>query len=220
MKSILILFTLMAGTFAFCQDTIDVSLLNKRMPLNLNEQIIYLRNITPYTGVTFKKDSAGTLLGYNSFLNGQMHGSQTKFYPTSETKETVHYSFGKIDGLSTLFYKNGTKMSEMKFADGILVDTVKTWHKSGEIKSLSVEDRQNPANGYYCSFYEDGKKEIEIIKGYQTIWYPSGKMKAEVLLKMGRPTGEFIKYKENGKIEIIEIWENGKMIDSYKKKKK
>ncbi|MEO9531128.1 MAG: hypothetical protein ABJG68_06445 [Crocinitomicaceae bacterium] len=219
MKYPLFFITPLLSFFSFGQDTINYDVLNRRMPLNLNEQITYLRNVTPYTGTTFKTDPGGNILAYNNFLDGRMHGEQTKYYPTGELKEKVQYTFGKADGYSTLYYKSGQKMSEMKFDDGTVIDTAKTWHSEGKLKSLSVENREDPAKGYYCSFYKSGNKEMEIINGFQTIYYESGEKKAEVQLVMGRPAGEFKKYKKNGKIEIIELWENGKLVDSYKKKK-
>jgi antitoxin component YwqK of YwqJK toxin-antitoxin module len=220
MKIHLLIILLISSLSSFTQDTINYDLLNRRMPLNLNEHITYLRNVTPYTGTTLKEDSAGKVLAYNNFLEGRKHGYQTKFYPTGELKEKAQYKFGRANGHLTLYYKTGQKMTQLFFEEGVLIDSSKTWYPSGEIKSLSVEDRQNPANGYYCSYYQNGNEEMEIVKGFQTIYYESGEKKAEVLLVMGRPKGEFKKYKKNGKIEIIEVWENDKIIGAYKKEKK
>ena len=76
---------------------------------------------------------------------------------------------------------------------------------------------QNIENNYYVSFYKSGQKDLEIKNSQQTSWYTNGKKKTEGKMRYGRPQGEFKKYNEKGKLEVIEIWEDGKKIETIEK---
>jgi len=189
------------------------------MPLNLNETVTFLHNVTPFTGVAISKREDGTIEKINQFKLGKMSGDQLKFYSTGEIKEKTRYTNGYRNGFYELYFKDGQKNSQMKFEAGTLVDTAKIWFSNGEIRSLSVENRENPARGYYISYHDNGQKDLEIIAGFQTSWYPSGKLKTSGMMKFGRPDGEFKKYNEKGKLATIEIWEDGKIVETVVKRK-
>lgn len=198
------------------QDTIDFNQLNKRMPLTLNEKIIYLDNVTPYTGISSLKDSLGNVLRINSFKNGLMHGNQIKYYQDQSIKEITPYKSGRRDGSSEIYYSSGNIKSRMKFKDGSLSDTSKFWFENGQLQLLSLENRENPDVSYFCSFYENGTKEAEFINGIQTTWHPNGKIKTQGKMSMGRPDGELKIYDKKGKLIRTEIWEKGKKISEKK----
>ena len=219
MKKILLLIAVTLSYFSFSQDTLDYSVLNKRMPLNLNETVIFLHNVAPYTGVALTKREDGSIEKINQFRSGKMSGDQLKYYPDGELKEKTPYANGYRNGFYKLYFKDGQMNSQMHFEAGILVDTSKIWYSNGDIRSLSVEDRENPARGYYISYHDNGEKDLEIVKGYQTSWYPTGKMKTSGMMKFGRPDGEFKKYNEKGKLATIEIWEDGKIVETIVKRK-
>lgn len=210
---------------AFAQDTIDFKVLNQRMPLNLKEKALFLLNVTPYTGVAVNKDKNGIIDRIYNFKVGQLSGDQLKYYPTGELKEKTPYVNGRRHGYYELYFESGQINSQMKFVEGSLKDTAKIWYANGNIKSLSVETMADLNMNYYVSYYENGKKDLETVGRDQKSWYPNGKRQSEGKIKYGRPDGEFKKYNEKGKLMTIEIWADGKIVETIvkrepKKKKK
>jgi len=198
---------------AFSQDTLNYSDLNKRMPLTLNEQMIYLNNVTPFTGYSTVKDTSGAIIRLNAFKEGLMHGDQIKYYANGDIKEVTPYVHGRRHGASIIYYSNGNQKSQMIFTEGSLSDTAKFWFENGQIQLLSLENRENPDVSYFCSFYEDGTKEAEFLNGVQTTFHPNGKIKTVGKMKMGRPDGELKIFDKKGKLIRTETWEKGKKIE-------
>jgi len=65
---------------------------------------------------------------YSRYENGKLHGLSTTYYPHRVIQSIMQYSVGKLHGISTFFTKNGKKISEIGYCNGILDGTSITYN--------------------------------------------------------------------------------------------
>jgi antitoxin component YwqK of YwqJK toxin-antitoxin module len=214
-----ILIILLFTTKAWSQDTIRFSELTKKFPTDLNQKMTYYHNDKKYTGYAIKYFPGGELKEISQYINGLIHGEYKRFYKNGQITELTNYSFGSRNGESILWYMEGQKMSSMNYMNGTPTDTTKTWHLNGQLKSVGIEDIESGTVSYYSTYFEDGQKNFELRTTHQKSWYKNGTLKSSAVIKNGKPEGKHKFYNLDGKVSIIEYWENGKIVKTKVKKK-
>ena len=153
-------------------DAIDRNKLQKRG--KEGEELLYApTQQTPYTG--WVKSMYG---------NGKIRSSSL-----------YQYKDGKLDGLSTGWWKNGQKEFERNYKDGKMVGLWTLWYWNGQ-----KESERN---------YKDGN-----LHGLSTLWWKNGQKKREVNWKDGERDGLQTKWYENGQKWSEELYKDGKLGDT------
>ncbi len=142
---------------------------------------------------------------------------------------------GKKDGLQTVWYSNGQKMSELTWNDGKLIAAV-TWKPNGEkcpvtnvvngngLRTWYYENGQKHREGNFkdgkpeglsTSWHENGLKQMEVtfkggkMNGLLTSWYPEGQKYSEQNYKDGKQDGPSIGWFGNGKKRVEVSYKDG-----------
>jgi len=118
------------------------------------------------------------------------HGTTRKYYSTGELFELSYYVNGILEGVRTLYYRNGVPEIKEKYCAGQICDTLFTFYANG-VKRFE---------GVYSGGEMNG-----ITKGY----YESGELKEEVTFKGNQEEGHFVEYYNNGKKKWEGFYLNG-----------
>lgn len=113
------------------------------------------------------------------FIEGKMHGSYHKRYPSGKPQETSNYNMGLRDGKATWYYENGEKAVEYQYRNGKIQGEAATYHANGRVNEVGLY-KDNEQTGYWKEFYENGQ------------------MKAEGVYENGKKHGPWKEYDENG----------------------
>jgi antitoxin component YwqK of YwqJK toxin-antitoxin module len=140
------------------------------------------------------------------------------FYPDGAKSYTGGIVNGKKNGTWVWWYPNGNKKDQCTYAEGVEIDTVCHWYKSGVIQQREVvqvgrrlTDSCNECDGTIIWYYENGKPKdmFTNIDGIQQHtakeWYENGQL-------------EWYSYYQNGKEEGVSesFYSNGQKKDSGK----
>lgn len=90
-----------------------------------------------------------------------------------------NYTKGKLNGIRTIYYKDGSIDTEENYIDDVLVGVYKQYHKNG--------------NAMQTGSYTDGVLTGEVIS-----YYEDGKMRESVTFVDNIEDGPFAEYYENG----------------------
>ena len=105
--------------------------------------------------------------GEITLFEGTPFSGVADFHNIHGQKGKYHYKNGKLDGLSTEWYKNGQKELEGQYKDGKEEGLHTSWYENGQ---KAGEEH-----------YKNGKGD-----GLTTIWYKSGKKNVEKYYKNGK----------------------------------
>lgn len=99
--------------------------------LYLTDDDIVLYQQKPFTGVSVET-IRGTLIGEESYRNGEKHGSTKEWYSSGVLKLEYCYTRGALDGICREWFENGKLKSERKHELGIRVYE-KVWDADGNL---------------------------------------------------------------------------------------
>ncbi|SHH83109.1 toxin-antitoxin system YwqK family antitoxin [Wenyingzhuangia marina] len=120
-----------------------------------------------------KKKSEGTMLGKNrigvwkyydsqerlilveNYDNNQLNGERKVFYDNDSIAEISEYKNGKLDGITARFSKDGIKLHEMTYQDGLLHGRAKFFEVNGNIKESGLYYKDYKVGRW--DYYIDGK---------------------------------------------------------------
>ena len=119
-----------------------------------------------------------------------MHGEYNRFYKEGNLAESAGYKNGKLNGIRTIFYHNGTKEIEEIYKMDSLDGSYKSYYPSGELE-------------FKCEYVNNK------IQGKSYKYYESGQIMEEVLFKDNEENGPFVEYYDNGEIEWKGSYLNG-----------
>ena len=118
---------------------------------------------------------------------------------------------GKQDGLHTSWYKNGKKMVERTWKEGLRDGAFKLWTEAGTLESRGYNN-DNLRHGLFEEFYSNGtkKSEVEYINGKIESffkWKPDGTQCPNSLVKGGE--GLVFHYNEDGSVDSNQSYFEG-----------
>jgi len=144
-----------------------------------------------------------------TFPNGQV--GEVRFYnsqsDTTTYRKEVFYSSGKKgyvgqinkekkNGTWIWWYPNGQKKDQCSYKDGVYIDTVFHWSKTGKLFQIEIVSGQKVleneccnCNGTIIRYYENGKKKEEFtnikgqFQGYSYRWDSLGTLINSTLYK-------------------------------------
>lgn len=122
---------------------------------------------TPFTGFILEHFPNGTLRSRSAVSNGLLQGLSEGWYTNAQLQISEHFKDGVSHGLRTKWYASGKKQSEAAIVDGKLHGTFRKWH-------------ENEALSEQAEFVQDRPE------GLSMSYYPSGYLKARVLMREGK----------------------------------
>ena len=134
--------------------------------------------------------------------NGQKEGKYTEWYKNGEKKYEIFYKNGNKDGKFSEWYDGGWIKNTAFFIQEQKVDQEINWYEFGGMQSKGTY-KENKKNGKYTSFFNDGKKHIELFFENDNLVYEkiTDKNKQKVTYLKMKLLCDFINYE---KVEIPE----------------
>ena len=97
----------------------------------------------------------GKLRSEEFFYFGERHGLFSKYYRNGKKQEAISYLNNEKNGFSRWYFDNEQLSVQYSYNEGLIVDTVFTFYKTGELKSKSIYSL-NELNGEKIIFYPSG----------------------------------------------------------------
>jgi antitoxin component YwqK of YwqJK toxin-antitoxin module len=146
--------------------------------------------------------------------NGSLYsGWVKKTYDDGKMGYLFHCKDGKQHGLHTAWYKNGKKMVERTWVNGVREGPYKYWSAFGTLEFRGYY-KNNLKDGLVEEFYPDGRKKAEInylggkIMSYKK-WKADGAICPITSIKGG--TGVIAHYREDGTVDFNETYLDGEI---------
>jgi antitoxin component YwqK of YwqJK toxin-antitoxin module len=197
-----------------------------------------------YRAVDSKNVNKWTLVKELTFVNDTLHGPFRYYYPDSILAQEGQYVRGSFHGKAVIYYPDGKVYNVCYFENGALNGTLEQFFRDGNPK-LKMGVKNDQPHGEFITYYPGGTK-MELItyvdgKGHgkyqyyhpngqlwvekefrnEKLWniivnYDSkGRKKDKGTIKDGNGTVNF--YNENGKLYLVEYYENGEKVKAEKK---
>lgn len=125
----------------------------------------------PFSGFVFDKYPYEKLASKNGYLIGKLEGKQEKWYPDGSKMEIRFYHDNRKVGKHTGWWENGQMKFEYFIENDIPIKTHREWYPNGQLFSLS-------------NYNQPGQPE-----GEQKMWFETGQIKANYIIKDGRRFG-------------------------------
>ena len=129
---------------------------------------------------------------YSKTDNKPFTGILKNFHETGSLSLIDHFKDGKQHGDFKTFHENGEISMKGQFFEGIKTGDWFEFHDDGSI--------------YWKLSYIDGK----IKDGLFQMFHKNGQIRSEVTYKNDKPISNWTYYDENGEVERIDIYRNGK----------
>ena len=139
---------------------------------NLSERqgILYYTQ-KPFSGFVFDSYSSKKLAFKNGYLNGKLEGIQEKWYSDGTKMEIRFYHANQKVGRHTGWWENKKIRFEYFIENDIPIKMHREWYPNGQLYSLSTYNIK-------------GQPE-----GTQQMWFETGQIKANYVIKDGRRFG-------------------------------
>jgi antitoxin component YwqK of YwqJK toxin-antitoxin module len=124
-----------------------------------------------YFGYVLEKYPSGQKATLNAYFKGKLEGIQQKWFENGVKMEVRHYAENRKVGTHVGWYANGQKRFEYFIENDIPIKTHREWFENGRLYSLTNYD----ANGQP--------------EGEQKMWFVSGQIKSNYVIKNGRRFG-------------------------------
>lgn len=145
---------------------------------------------TPFTGV-FGIVIDGKIESYEQYKNGLLDGETAYFSKDKEVKLLSEmYSKGKLNGPQKTYYDNG-KLKSIVYYKNDKIDGIVEYDKSGKLLHKSI--------------FENGS-------GNWKLYWSNGKVSEEGKYVSGRKDGVWKKYREDGSLDTILKYDNGRLL--------
>ncbi len=125
----------------------------------------------PYSGYVLEKYPNGHKATLNAYFRGKLEGIQQKWFENGAKMEVRHYAENRKVGTHEGWYENGQKRYEYFIENDIPIKTHREWYQSGQLYSL-------------FNYNNQGQPE-----GTQQMWFATGQIKANYVIKNGRRFG-------------------------------
>ncbi len=125
------------------------------------------------------------------YKNDRKHGVWLFWYPNGQKTGAYYYKDGSEHGIHQEWYENGQLKSEATYVDGARDKDYKTWYPNGQQWKITQFINGVPT-GDYKEWHDNGNSMME------------GQYN-----DLGQKHGDWKRYHADGKIKLIEVYENG-----------
>jgi antitoxin component YwqK of YwqJK toxin-antitoxin module len=158
-----------------------------------------------------------------STLNGELHGSFKQYTLSKVIIIKAHYDNGMLDGKYEEKYEDGTRKISGWFSDGEPHKKFLTYYDSGNIKTLSVFDRDGRRHGTTIEYFDGDKNQVKMRIKYQngdkhgraTKHFYNGKLALEANFENDKLHGDYIRYYPTGIVRVQCEFTNGYLHGKY-----
>ncbi|MCU0340218.1 MAG: hypothetical protein MUE30_10045 [Spirosomaceae bacterium] len=124
-----------------------------------------------FSGVVLEKYANGQVAARMSYLNGKLENQQQKWYPDGTKMEIRYYKDNRKMGQHQGWWPDGRQKFVYFIENDIPVGEHREWHSNGQLYSLAT-------------YNDEGQPE-----GPQKMWYNTGQIKSNFVIKDGRKYG-------------------------------
>jgi antitoxin component YwqK of YwqJK toxin-antitoxin module len=178
MGKTLLVFTLSALLFTSCSHTETV----EQEAFGMMERYEVDKKTRLKSGIYEKHEMDGTLVERATYVQDQLEGERTIYFPNGKPEIVEHYKAGTIVGTYTTYYKSASIEIEGHFTKGVMAGIWKRYYDGGQLME-DVTFVDNLENGPFVEYHENGNLKAEGLY--------SGGNKEQGLLKL---------YDEKGKL--------------------
>ena len=167
----------------------------------------------------------GKLLAESQIKNHKYYGILINYYKNGNRKFVRNYL--RDSGLTIQYYENGNlKDSALEFNNSGKGRICKSWFESGQIKSIvSWNWKTGKQEGITQRFYETDNKLEPILEssvnwkeglcdGLTLLYFPNGQLQDSINFVKGKKEGVGKSWNEDGKLVLINIYEQDKILKS------
>jgi uncharacterized protein len=160
-------------------------------------------------------DEKGNIDLERNFKNGKLDG-EVKEFENGKLSTVENYKDGKLHGLSTTFYGNGSKRCELNFTEGERNGTLTCYYADGT-KSSEVVYNNGKLDGKYVIYNEVGditytaNYKNDLLEGNYQQFFDGKVLKAEATYKNGKVEGNYKEYYTNSKLNSESFYTAGKI---------
>ena len=153
----------------------------------------YYYNGTPFSGLVIDQTKPTVKIIY-TVKEGVFNGATKHFNQVNQLLLHQNYISGKLNGLVTSFFDDGTKHYAYQYLDGKKSGSQKLYYPSGKIKS--------------ALFYQEGS-----LTGDNYLYYMDGKLQHHFHFNsVGQRDGVWEKYHSNGQLKEVITYEQGELV--------
>lgn len=164
-------FFIIIRTLFFAENGLPNIEITSDHPALIKEAGILYMESGPFSGYVIQVNDDGTLLSKEGYLNGQKEGPSFKWSSNGRLIEERYFHENQKTGRHLGFFNDGQPRFEYYFNCGLPIGTHKEWLENGQLYSLST-------------YNDSGRPE-----GEQKFFFPSGKVRANYVIKNGRRYG-------------------------------
>ena len=117
-------------------------------------------------------------------------GWYKRYYPSGELNEEAQYVDNKLDGLRTIFFKNGKTQVIENHTDGKFEGLYQSFHNNGNL-------------------YQEGVYTDNVMNGEWKLYYNTGDLRETVYFIDNQENGPFKEYYQNGNLRFEGDFEGG-----------
>jgi len=152
----------------------------------------------------------------NEFGFGPKEGIHKTYYDTkpAQAKSIQRYDFGRLNGSSEAYYKNGQLKTRLLYHLDTLQGLAEGYYENGQLKVRYRNDK-NEVQGLYQLYHLNGQLATEqsfqqgILNGIQQTYYPTGQLNSRATYQAGIKEGVCLVYYDNGQIEHTCTYKRG-----------
>ena len=121
----------------------------------------YTRNADSLMHGTYEAfDDEGTLVERAAYVDGELHGERTLYYPSGEVQYVESHRDGIFAGPYRAYYPDGQLRLEGQYVDNAMDGVWTGYYPSGRTKE-TVTFRDNEENGPFREWYSNGVVKAE-----------------------------------------------------------
>lgn len=148
---------------------------------------------------------SGSLEFKHLYEDHVLHGEALDFYENGELRSAVTFEHGAQSGPFKLFSEDGMPLEEGVLKDGARHGPFKIFSPQTGKVVMSGTYLMNQYDGEVTTFRPDGMKVVQtydngIANGWQKTYNSEGALTGEMMIRNGRPTGEFRVYDSRGNV--------------------
>ena len=142
-------------------------------------------------------------------------GTAVGEFPDEKKQASVSFKAGKRHGVAEEWAKNGTKIYEANFENGMQSGIEKHWYATGD-KKLSISYQNGLTDGICTEWYKNQNKKSEGLyvkgkeEGEHNWWYSTGEKDQQVFYKNGLTEGIVKNWHKNGTLSLESHYKAGK----------
>jgi antitoxin component YwqK of YwqJK toxin-antitoxin module len=163
------------------------------VPVYNNEGALVFTEIWE-NGIMRLYDADGSIMYEGGYMNFKEVGPHTKYHRNGQVYKKMHYSMGRLDGVTQIYDEYGNLYCEIPYDNDRREGLLKTYNPDGTVETESLY-----ADDQYC-----GGKEFS---------YEDGVLRAQCEMNCELPEGEELEFHENGTIASKSFYKHGMPVD-------